>query len=271
MQAAYTYDAWGKILSIYDADDYVDVYSISHVNPFRYRGYVYDQDTKLYYCQSRYYDPQLRRFINADESTVIDGSENFAQYNLFAYCFNNPVNMADYTGESPANIVGGIIGGVSGAALGYLLVDFIGLKGWKKWSLISAATVGGAVLGAFLGPYVAKLGNQLAASLGINTIAQQCIKISSSTLWERSSKHIFSQYHIKNGIMQLGNSQRDIFNKLYEVVSSNLADAVDGSNQIHTTINGIRTTIRFYVSNGEVQSMDAFIGWATRVIGKIIE
>ena len=65
--------------------------------------------------------------------------------------------MSDSTGESPANIIGGIIGGVTGAALGTLLADALGLRGLKRWALIAAATVGGAVLGAFLGPYVAKL------------------------------------------------------------------------------------------------------------------
>ena len=50
--------------------------------------------------------------------------------------------MFDPTGESPANIIGGVIGGASGSALGYLLADALGLKGWKKWALISAATVG---------------------------------------------------------------------------------------------------------------------------------
>ncbi len=51
--------------------------------------------------------------------------------------------MFDPTGESPANIIGGVIGGASGSALGYLLADALGLKGWKKWALIAAATVGG--------------------------------------------------------------------------------------------------------------------------------
>jgi hypothetical protein len=65
--------------------------------------------------------------------------------------------MDDQTGESPANIIGGIVGGATGAALGLLLAKQLGLTGWKKWALVSAATVGGAALGAFLGPYVAKL------------------------------------------------------------------------------------------------------------------
>lgn len=90
-------------------------------------------------------------------------------YNVYAYCANNPVNNFDPDGEAMANIVGGVIGGVAGAALGYLLADALGLKGWKKWALVSAATVGGAVLDAFLGPYVAKLGGEIAAKLGIKT------------------------------------------------------------------------------------------------------
>ena len=134
------------------------------MNPIRYRGYYYDTESGLYYVGSRYYDPQVCRWINADDSEILlEDQDNLLQYNLFAYCFNNPVNMFDPTGESPANIIGGIIGGVAGAALGYLLAEALGLKGWKKWALVSAATIGGAVLGAFLGPYVAKLGSKVAA------------------------------------------------------------------------------------------------------------
>ena len=158
----------------------------------------------------------------------------------------------------------------AGGALGYLLADALGLKGWKKWALVAAATVGGAVLGAFLGPYVAKLGGKIAAKLGIQTAARQTIKMSSGRLWKGSAKHIFSKDHISKGIMRLGGSQRAIFNKIYKVVNSNLANAVEGSNQIHTTINGVKTTIRFYVSNGEVQNINAMTGWATRIIGKLL-
>ena len=145
--------------------------------------------------------------------------------------------MVGYTGESPSRIIGAIAGGI-----------------------------GGAALGAFLGPYVAKLGSKLAAKLGVKS----AIKMSSSNLWKRSAKHIFSKAHIKDGIMKLGGSQKSIFNKIYKIVKRNLPNAVNGSNQIHTTINGTKVTIRFYVSNGQVQSMDAFIGWASRIIGKLL-
>lgn len=94
--------------------------------------------------------------------------------------------------------------------------------------------------------------------------------MSSRKLWQGSAKHIFSNKHISDGIMKLGGSQKSIFNKIYKVVKSNLPNAVNGSNQIHTTINGVKVTIRFYVSNGQVQNINAFTGWASRIIGKLL-
>ena len=72
-------------------------------NPFRYRGYYYDTITGFYYVSSRYYDPEIGRWLNADiPETLTADFEDFAQYNLFAYCFNNPVNMSDETGTWPS-------------------------------------------------------------------------------------------------------------------------------------------------------------------------
>lgn len=58
------------------------------------------------------------------------------QYNLYAYCYNNPVNMVDFTGESPARILGAIAGGIGGYALGKMLAKELGLKGAKKKYLL---------------------------------------------------------------------------------------------------------------------------------------
>jgi RHS repeat-associated protein len=69
----YSYDTWGKLLSIKDGNGYDitnDKYSIGYLNPIRYRGYYYDSETGLYYLQSRYYDPELGRFINADDVDI---------------------------------------------------------------------------------------------------------------------------------------------------------------------------------------------------------
>ncbi|MFT3950866.1 MAG: RHS repeat-associated core domain-containing protein [Oscillospiraceae bacterium] len=85
----YQYDAWGNMISATGTM----ASTVGAVNPFRYRSYYYDTETGLYYLQSRYYDPVVKRFINADSASII-GSE----VNLFAYCTNNPVNFNDPTG-----------------------------------------------------------------------------------------------------------------------------------------------------------------------------
>ena len=88
--ASYVYDAWGKILLTTDTSGV----NIANINPYRYRGYYYDIETELYYLQSRYYDPNTGRFINADspEYVAITGG------NLFTYCKNCPTKNADYLG-----------------------------------------------------------------------------------------------------------------------------------------------------------------------------
>jgi len=158
----YAYDSWGQVLSISGSL----ANTLGQNNPIRYRGYYYDFESGFYYVSSRYYDPEIGRWINADDPEILlEDQDNLLQYNLFAYCFNNPVNMYDPDGYAAANIIGGIVGGVTGAALGVLLAKQLGVTGWKKWALISAATVGGAALGAFLGPYVAKLAKSIGTTV----------------------------------------------------------------------------------------------------------
>lgn len=88
----YSYDPWGKIIGV---DGNV---SIGNLNPFRYRSYYYDTDTDLYYLQSRYYDPEVCRFINCDNINYIGTNFDAVSYNPFAYCKNDPVNYIDPTG-----------------------------------------------------------------------------------------------------------------------------------------------------------------------------
>ena len=89
--ASYEYDPYGNIRSATG--------EMAEENPFRYRSYYYDTETGFYYLQSRYYDPQTCRFINAD--SAIGQIGNVQSMNMFSYCFNNPVNMSDLTGNWP--------------------------------------------------------------------------------------------------------------------------------------------------------------------------
>ena len=67
------------------------------LNPFRYRGYYYDVETGYYYLQTRYYSPDLGRFLNADG--YVNANGDILGYNMFAYCSNNPISFNDPTGE----------------------------------------------------------------------------------------------------------------------------------------------------------------------------
>ena len=75
---------------------------IANINPIRYRGYYYDIETGFYYLQSRYYDPEVGRFINAD--SYISTGQSILGNNMFAYCNNNPVNLIDYNGQGPLKV-----------------------------------------------------------------------------------------------------------------------------------------------------------------------
>ena len=100
LAAKYTYDAWGNILSVTDGqgnDVSGNPGHIANVNPLRYRGYYFDQETGFYYLHTRYYDPKVGRFINADEQLNI--KDGLLGANQFTYCLNNPVNMSDPYGQ----------------------------------------------------------------------------------------------------------------------------------------------------------------------------
>ena len=85
----YVYDAWGNVL-------YSSRHYMAELNPLLYRGYVYDSETGLYYLQSRYYDPEIGRFINADAYAAT--GQGVLGNNMFAYCGNDPINRSDSTG-----------------------------------------------------------------------------------------------------------------------------------------------------------------------------
>ena len=117
---SYTYDPWGAPMST----DGTMASTLGAANPLRYRGYVYDTETGLYYLSSRYYNPTWGRFINADTADVVATSPDKTHWdkNLFAYCDDNPVNRRDDGGDLweyvvgkmiVGTVVGGLTGGIS--------------------------------------------------------------------------------------------------------------------------------------------------------------
>ncbi len=96
----YTYDSWGKIVATTGSL----ANTVGANQPFRYRGYVYDEETGWYYLQSRYYDPITCRFISAD--VLLSTGQGVIGHNAFAYCLNEPINRIDDTGAfSLKNII----------------------------------------------------------------------------------------------------------------------------------------------------------------------
>ena len=108
----YEYDAWGKVLTA-DTD-------IAKLNPIRYRGYYYDNETDYYYLQSRYYDSNICRFINADSIDYIRSDINNGQ-NIFVYCLNDPIMNSDYAGCSIAISAAAIIAAAITAVVAIVL------------------------------------------------------------------------------------------------------------------------------------------------------
>ena len=89
----YRYDSWGKLLSTSGSL----ASTLGKNNPFRYRGYVYDEETGFYYLQSRYYNPEVGRFISSD--VLLSTGQGVLGHNAYAYCGNNPVNRIDPSGQ----------------------------------------------------------------------------------------------------------------------------------------------------------------------------
>lgn len=95
--ARYSYDAWGTITNAVTYTELTNGVDIATINPFRYRGYYYDEEIELYYLQSRYYDANCGRFINMDEAIMISIEYAPLKHNLFTYC-GNDVDYSDLTG-----------------------------------------------------------------------------------------------------------------------------------------------------------------------------
>ena len=154
--ASYVYNAWGKQISATPNTSLANAANVTNKNPLRYRGYYYDTETQLYYLQSRYYDPNLGRFLNADGG--FDTGAGLVGYNLYSYCANSPVAFRDTSGyaiETALDIISivlsfiDLLGKPSLTAAGYLawdigaaIVPFLPASYALKWIQLSVKVAG---------------------------------------------------------------------------------------------------------------------------------
>ena len=163
--ATYEYDAWGNILSSSGR--------LAEINPLRYRGYYYDNETGFYYLQSRYYDPANRRFINADTYSSTDPGDAIG-CNMFAYCGNNPVMRNDYSGDAWWHWVVATV-----AVVGLAVASVVTCGGAAAAAMTATALISGTcttvpaaatiITGAALGAGVAYAGSVVSAASSVKS------------------------------------------------------------------------------------------------------
>jgi len=147
--ATYEYDSWGNILSIKDNngnDVTNDMAHIGNINPFRYRSYYYDTETRLYYLNSRYYNPEWGRFLNADG--IIGANKDILGYNLFAYTSNDFINKVDSNGNlAISTILGMTLGAFLGMHVGTRAVALYASDLYSKKLPLASAMLNKSLLG----------------------------------------------------------------------------------------------------------------------------
>ena len=142
---SYTYDPWGVPTVTGNAD-------LAVLNPCSYRGYDYDEETGYYYLQSRYYDPEIGRFISTDEATYLNASGTILGCSLFAYCENNPVNYMDSTGNWLIQAVCGVAGAAIFGTVANIICKLLGTDATTRNLITAGFALIGGVLGMAFGP-----------------------------------------------------------------------------------------------------------------------
>ena len=216
----------------------------------------------MYYLQSRYYDPQLARFINADDAVIVQAPLGNAIYaNLYPYCNNNPINLQDDIGYiTPANVIGAIVGAGAGALIGLAIANYFRLTGWKKRLVIAGSAALVAVAGWFAGPAIYEaikpaLQNAVEAGrLAISKISAEIAKLlrlvdpKTVKFARAASKH------------QSQPARRVPLTHLVNAIKNGTAKA-DASGS-----KAIMYTIKNFWKNGKQYNLEVLYDWATKTI-----
>ena len=209
MVAKYLYDAWGNCTISSETTNY----AVANANPIRYRGYYYDDDTGLYYCNARYYSPKWRRFISPDDTAYLN-PKSVNGLNLYCYCNNDPVNYADPSGHfliSTAVLIGAIVGAVVGATVGgvitYNVAQNQGAEGGELFWWTMAGVVGGGLVGAAIGAAIGYGVGYLAGGTYANGLSVRAVNKGLKAFLSQANKvnhaftnpaHKFTNYTVRS-------------------------------------------------------------------------
>ena len=261
----YCYDSWGKLLSTSGSL----ASTLGKNNPFRYRGYVFDEETGFYYVSSRYYDPEIGRWISPEPNVYngeFDEGAGLIGYNVYAYCANNPVNNLDPTGEfviSTAVLIGigigALIGGVAGGAYGYNKAAKNNVPKGQRWKYVVGYGIGGAVVGGVIGGFVGygagvALGAKASSGLVMKSISKAISSVSRNMM-----HHIMQSKHAWGRVLRNAswNNVKGLINTTMQKGATTLINK-QGKALIYEAIRN-NVVVRYAVIDGVIKISDAWV------------
>ena len=176
----YYYNAYGRIINKVD----ISGINLSEINPFRYRSYYQDDETQLYWVSSRYYSPELCRWISPDSIEYLD-PQSINGLNLYAYCGNDPINKYDPTGHFAITLttllIGGLIAGAIGAGIGLGTAVYKDVKEDGVWFNGDWTDYFGRTLGGFVAGFGVGICTVLGAGVGAAALGGTTATLFTST------------------------------------------------------------------------------------------
>ena len=269
--ATYAYDAWGNVTDTTYVEGKEIPYELNHIT---YRGYYRDDETGFYYLQSRYYDSEVGRFINADDVDYIGASGKIYNNNLYSYCESNPLSFYDPSGSILISTcvligigVGAVIGATVGSIYGYKTAKKLNIAKKNQWKFVVGYGIGGALIGGVIGGFMGygvgvTIGATYSSGVAVSAVNSSISNISSNTwyhilqkkhAWKLVTKNVsrtglkkIIQVTLKKGVTTLIN----------KTVSKGVTSMIYETAYVYS---GKTVVVRYAVVNGIIKIADAWI------------